>query len=348
MRKETHAVKTGNIDIGGGSRITVQTMWKEPLFPMDLDKILDRIRGLSMLGCDILRFSVPDTASAEALGLLASQTEMPLVADIHFDWRLALRCMDFPVAKIRVNPGNLGAKWKLKEVAEKAEGKGIPIRIGVNSGSLPKDLEQKDGLAEALVEAAEREVAALDDMGFNAVIVSMKASNVDDTIQANRIFSARHRIPLHIGVTEAGPIVTGTARSAIAVHALLSEGIGDTVRISLSSPMDDEVLAGREILGIATGQRESASLVSCPRCGRAGFDTHAFTERWRKRIYSVKKPVTIAVMGCVVNGPGEGKHADLGICGAGDQVLIFKHGEIIHRCKPEDADTLFEEELSRL
>lgn len=338
----------GNIPVGGGHEAPVQTMWKEPLHGLDTQKALDVIRRLSLLGCKILRFSVPDMDSANALGSLASACGMPLVADIHFDWRLALRCLDFPIAKIRVNPGNLGEQWKLTEVAQKASDKGVPIRVGVNAGSLAKDLEALPDRAQALVLSAERELEALDALGFSNVIVSMKASNVEETLRCNRLFAARHDVPLHIGVTEAGPLVQGCIRSAVAMHALLAEGIGDTLRVSLSSAMEDEVLAGREILALATGRRDTAQLVSCPRCGRAGFDTHAFTARWRERIYSLQKPVTIAVMGCVVNGPGEGKHADLGICGAGDKVLLFRHGQIVRTCEPKDADTVFAEELSKL
>lgn len=348
MAKNTRVVMVGSIPVGGEHRQPVQTMWKEPLHGLDIERALDTIRRLSALGCGILRFSVPDMHSADALGALSKACGMPLVADIHFDWRLALRCLDYPIAKIRVNPGNLGATWKLKEVATKAADKGVPIRIGVNSGSMPKDLEGLPDRAEALVQAAERELAALDELGFTQVIVSMKASGVDDTLRCNRAFAAKHDIPLHIGVTEAGPLVQGCVRSGVAMHALLSEGIGDTIRVSLSAAMEDEVLAGREIVALASGRRDGADIVSCPRCGRATFDTHAFTERWRERIYGIRKPLTVAVMGCVVNGPGEGKHADLGICGAGDKVLIFKHGQIIRTCEAKDADTVFGEELSRV
>jgi len=348
MGKNTRTVKVGSVLVGGGYPPPVQTMWKEPLGPDGLEAALARIRVLESLGCRILRFSAPDLAAAEAIGALAARTDMPLVADIHFDWRIALRCLDFPIAKIRVNPGNLGASWKLREVAAKAAGRGVTIRIGVNAGSLPADLKERADRAEALVEAAEREVAALDALGFGDVIVSMKASNVEETIRVNELFSSRHELPLHIGVTEAGPAVQGCIRSAVALHSLLSRGIGDTLRVSLSSEMEDEVLAGREIVALATGRREGADIVSCPRCGRAGFDTHAFAARWRDRIYGLGKPVTIAIMGCVVNGPGEARHADLGITGAGDRVIVFRGGQITRTCAPEDADTVFAEELSKL
>lgn len=348
MAKKTRIVKVGSVLVGGGHRPPVQTMWKAPLTASGLAAVVERIRILAGLGCGILRFSTPDMEQAELLGALAAMVEIPLVADVHFDWRIALRCMDFPIAKIRVNPGNLGEPWKLGEVAAKAADKGVPIRIGVNAGSLPADLRNEPDRANAIVAAAEREVAALDELGFSDIIVSMKASGVEETIRANRLFAERFDIPLHIGVTEAGPLVQGCVRSAVAMYTLLSEGIGDTIRVSLSDEPENEVLAGSEIVALGTGRRDSADIVSCPRCGRAGFDTHAFVERWRDRIYSIRRPVTVAVMGCIVNGPGEARHADIGITGAGDKVIIFRKGEIVRTCTPETADTVFGEELARL
>ena len=364
MGKNTRIVKVGNVLVGGGYPTPVQTMWKDPLTTEDLDAAVARIRTLSGLGCRIVRFAVPTMDDVEALGALAAIVDTPLVADIHFDWRLALRCLDFPIAKIRVNPGNIGAPWKLKELAAKAADKAVPIRIGVNAGSLPKDLAtvyeaasgrqaandlQKLALrADVLVQAAEREVAALDALGFSQVIVSMKASSVADTIACNSLFASRYDIPLHIGVTEAGPLVQGCIRSAAALYGLLSEGIGDTLRISLSSDMENEVIAGAELVCLATGLREGSDMVSCPRCGRAGFDTHGFASRWRDRILGSGKPVTVAIMGCVVNGPGEARHADIGITGAGNKVIVFRKGEITRTCTPEDADTVFWEEFDLL
>ncbi len=348
MASNTRIVRVGDLCIGGGHRPPVQTMWKEALRADGLQAVAKRARLLADLGCGILRFATPDLEQAELLGALALMVDMPLVADVHFDWRIALRCLDFPIAKIRVNPGNLGEPWKLREVAAKASDKGVPIRIGVNSGSLPADLQSEPDRAVALVAAAEREAAALDELGFRAVIVSMKASSAEETVRANRLFAGRHDIALHIGVTEAGPLVQGCVRSAVALHALLADGIGDTLRVSLSDEPENEVIAGAEIVALGTGTRQSADIVSCPRCGRAGFDTHAFTARWRDAIYAIKKPVSIAVMGCVVNGPGEAKHADLGISGAGDRVIIFRKGQIVRNCDAASADTLFGEELARL
>jgi (E)-4-hydroxy-3-methylbut-2-enyl-diphosphate synthase len=343
----TRAVKVGSVIIGGGWPVSVQTMWKEPLKSFD-DSVIRRVQHLGELGCDILRFAVPDMEAAEALGRLAESSPMPLVADIHFDWQLALRCLDFPVAKIRINPGNIGARWKVEEVVAKARDKGASIRIGVNAGSLPSDLRDRADRAAAIVEAAEREVAVFEELGFADVIVSMKASDVATTIEVNRVFAKRHDYPLHLGVTEAGPLIAGVAKNTAALVPLLQEGIGDTIRVSLSSAMEDEVIAAREILACAGKAKAGVSIVSCPRCGRASFDTHAFTARWADRLYSLRSTATIAVMGCVVNGPGEARHADLGITGAGDKVVIFRKGQISRTVDPEDADTVFGEELAKL
>ncbi len=339
------SVKVADLIIGGGFPVSIQTMWKEPLDPADLPSALHRIQGLASLGCDLLRFAVPDIGAAETLGALAAMAKMPLVADIHFDWRIALRCLDFPIAKIRLNPGNIGARWKVEEVVKKAQGKGVPIRIGVNGGSLPEDLRDLPDRAAAIVEAAERECAVFDELGFQDVLVSMKASDVAQTIAVNRAFASRHEVPLHIGVTEAGPLIAGVVKNTAALVPLLADGIGDTIRVSLSSDMESEVTAAREILAAAGRGRAGITIVSCPRCARASFDTHAFSARWAPRLYCLGKTATIAIMGCVVNGPGEARHADLGITGAGDKVIIFKNGAIARTIRPEEADIVFEEEL---
>jgi (E)-4-hydroxy-3-methylbut-2-enyl-diphosphate synthase len=345
------AIKVGKVIIGGGWPVSVQTMWKDKLPSRgspSFEEALARIESLRSLGCDILRFAVPDLESADILGELAAECSLPLVADIHFDWRIALRCMDFPIAKIRINPGNIGARWKVAEVAAKAKDKGVPIRIGVNAGSLPEDLREAEDRAAAVVEAAERELAAFDALGFDDLVVSMKVSDVDATVEANRLFASRHDIPLHLGVTEAGPLIAGVARNTAALVPLLREGIGSTIRVSLSDSCESELIAGREILACAGKARKGVSIVSCPRCGRASFDSHAFTARWAGRLYALSVDATIAVMGCVVNGPGEARHADLGITGAGDKVIIFRKGEIERIISPDEADTVFEEELKRL
>jgi (E)-4-hydroxy-3-methylbut-2-enyl-diphosphate synthase len=360
------------VSLGGDSPVVIQTMWKDRLSFSDLDGAVQRIEGLGRMGCGLLRFAVPDLAAAETLGALAKQVSMPLVADIHFDYKIALRCMDFPIAKIRINPGNIGGREKVKAVLERASEKGVALRIGVNAGSLPGDLREMIDRSLALVEAAQRELAIFDEFGFKNTVISMKASNLADTIKANQLLAERADTPLHIGVTEAGPLVAGVARSSAALSLLLARGIGDTIRVSLSDSVENEIIAAREILGAAAEiaalqgnsgarlKRAGVNVISCPRCGRHGFDTHGFCERWLNRLYAlVPQPnpkgegsplgsaISVAVMGCEVNGPEEARHADIGITGAGDKVLIFRHGVIVRTVTQAEADKAFEEELTK-
>ena len=367
--KITRTVSIGGRDgiaqvfVGGSSPVTIQTMWKDSIVDVSensehLEQILRDIASLKMLGCDIIRFAVPDTESALSLRLIQSKTDVPLVADIHFDYRLALACLDdskagVSVGAIRINPGNIGSTDRVKAVVEACQAHKAAIRIGVNSGSLPKDLAQKveDGSldrSEALSQTALREVSVLDQLGFKDVVVSMKASSVEETIKANEAFARVSDVPLHIGVTEAGPLITGVVKSTLAFSHLLREGIGSTIRVSLSSSPENEVITGREILNECGLRKGGVTLVSCPRCGRMGFDVLGFMQRWQKELLSLKKDVTIAVMGCVVNGPGEGKHADLGIAGGGDSVILFRKGKIIRTICAKDADTEFRKELELL
>jgi len=348
------------VTLGGGLPVVIQTMWKDRLSFSELNSAAARIKTLEEMGCGLLRFAVPDTESAEIVGRLAEMVTMPLVADIHFDYKIALRCMDFPIAKIRINPGNIGGKEKTRAVLEKAADGNIPVRIGINSGSLPKDLRSHDlkgrDLAEILAVAAQREIAVFEEFGFNGFLVSIKTPGIADTIKGNRILAKLTTAPLHLGVTEAGPLTTGVTRNAAALLTLLSEGIGDTIRVSLSDTMENEVIAGREIIAaareLAPGNvklnRPMVNIISCPRCGRHGFDTHSFTGRWMSKLYSLNKDITVAIMGCEVNGPEEAKHANLGITGSGDKVLIFKHGKVIKTVTASQADAIFEEELDKL
>lgn len=349
---------TKKIEIGGNSPVTIQTMWKEGITKISDDadamkKLVKRISDLSKIGCDILRFAVPDAESANSLVEIAKETEMPLVADIHFDYRLALACLKGNVAAIRINPGNIGSVEKTKAVVEACKEKNAAIRIGVNSGSLPKDLaelvqQKKLSRAKALAQTALREAAIFDELNFYDVVVSMKSSDVQETIEANEAFARESDIPLHIGVTEAGPLIGGIVKSTIAFNHLLKENVGSTIRVSLSSTPENEVIAAREILRESGKRRSGITIVSCPRCGRIGFDVHAFVERWQTELMSIDKTATVAIMGCVVNGPGEGKHADLGIAGGDGKVIIFKHGKIIQTIDEKDADKVFREELYSL
>lgn len=346
------------IGIGGGEPVTIQTMWKDSIVDVKsnssrLDKIRNQISQLKMLGCDIIRFAVPDMESAESFIEICRLTSMPLVADIHFDYTLALKCLEGPVAAIRINPGNIGARDRVEAVVNACRDKGAAIRIGINSGSLPHDLRERVesgriSRAAALSEAAARECAVFDELKFDQFVVSLKASSVQETIEANEDFASKYDIPLHIGVTEAGPLITGVVKSTLAFSHLLCEGIGSTIRVSLSSSPENEVIAGLEILRECGKRNGGVTLISCPRCGRMGFDVHGFMERWQNRLLSMKKNITVAVMGCVVNGPGEGKHADIGIAGAGGKAIIFKKGHIVRTVDEKNADTVFEEELLSL
>ncbi|MCR4579624.1 MAG: flavodoxin-dependent (E)-4-hydroxy-3-methylbut-2-enyl-diphosphate synthase [Treponema sp.] len=349
---------TDKITIGGNNPITVQTMWKEGITDLStnnekLERILRELNDLKMMGCDIVRFAVPDMESANGLNFIAARTSMPLVADIHFDYKLALECIKGNVAAIRINPGNIGSIENTRKVVEGCRQNGLAIRIGINSGSLPQDLQKQiaEGQitrAQGLCETAVREAQVFEDLKFDQYVVSMKSSDVKETIECNRFYAEKYDNPLHLGVTEAGPLIGGIVKSSIAFSTLLSEGIGDTIRVSLSSPMENEVMAGINILKECGKRSGGVTLVSCPRCGRIGFDVHSFVDRWQKKLLAMDKNITVAVMGCVVNGPGEGRHADLGIAGTNDKAIIFKKGKVVRTIDAKDADKVFEEELNSL
>ena len=346
------------VGLGGNEPVSIQTMWKESIKDVykdskKLSEIIKRIQNLKALGCDILRFAVPDSESAKSLSIIQENVSIPLVADIHFDYKLALECLKGNVIALRINPGNIGSRDRVLKVVDACKEKDAAIRIGVNSGSLPKDLfalvqENKMSRSDALVETARREVEVFDQLNFSKVVVSMKASSVEETILSNQAFAKKFDIPLHIGVTEAGPLISGVVKSSIAFSSLLTRGIGSTVRVSLSSSMENEVIAAREILSACSLRTEGISIISCPRCGREGFDVHGFVQRWQEKLYSIEKKLTVAIMGCIVNGPGEGKTADIGIAGAGDKAIIFKKGKISRTVDAKDADKVFEEELNSL
>jgi (E)-4-hydroxy-3-methylbut-2-enyl-diphosphate synthase len=343
----SRAVKVKNLMIGGGFPVTVQTMWKKPLAAVD-DALLSEIEALRRAGCDILRFAVPGLREAELLGALQALTDLPLVADVHFDHRIALECLKRGVAKLRINPGNIGPAWKVREVLEAATGAGAAVRVGVNAGSLPPKLRREPDRVRAMLASAEAELELLERFDFKDAVFSFKSSSVEETVAVNRAFRKEHDYPLHVGVTEAGPLVPGLVRNAAALYALLSEGIGDTARVSLSAEPFREVEAGREILRAAGLSRRGVNLVSCPTCGRTEFPVREFCERLAPVVAGLDKEATLAVMGCPVNGPGEAAHADLGITGAGGRALIFKKGEIIRRELIEGAFEAFLEELAKL
>ena len=341
--------------MGGGEKILVQTMWKSPIAGLTSEKIRnlgEKINDLTQAGCDVLRFAVPDEESAEALCKISKISPIPLVADIHFDYKLALKCIEGGVAKIRINPGNIGSEERVRSVVAAAKNYGVPIRIGVNGGSLDSDLRRKVNNGEmtgakALCQAALREAALFDELNFFDYAVSMKASSPEETMECNRLFAEQSDAPLHLGVTEAGPLIRGVVQSTYALTSLLKEGIGDTLRISLSDSCLNEVIAGKEILRVCGLRPNGIKIISCPRCGRNGFDVHDFLNRWQPRLETMQKDITVAIMGCVVNGPGESKNADIGITGSGENAVIFKKGTIIWRGDEKDADKVFAQCLEK-
>jgi (E)-4-hydroxy-3-methylbut-2-enyl-diphosphate synthase len=346
-KMKSKKVRVGSLEIGGGAPISVQTMWKDPLSG-NTDALIAELYELASIGCGLIRFAVPDEESADILTRIAERSPMAVVADIHYDYRLALRCIEGGVHKVRINPGNIGAQWKVEEVLRAASNRGVPIRVGVNSGSLPKSLQKEEDTAEAMIKAAEMELELFEKLSFGDVVYSLKSSDIETTVRAYTRFAEKYPYPLHLGITEAGPLIPGIVKSSIALSRLIRGGIGDTIRVSLSDSPRNEVITGKELLAASGKEIDRPVLISCPRCGRAGFDTHSFTEELAPLLYGMKTKARIAVMGCVVNGPGEARDADLGITGAGREIIIFKKGEIIRRVRREDALKEFRKELEKL
>ena len=333
---KTKKIKVGKIYIGGDSLVAVQSMTNTDT--RDVDATIKQILQLEKAGCDIVRCAVPDMQAAEAIKDIVKKIHIPLVADIHFDYRLALKSIENGISKLRINPGNIGNNDKIKLVAEAAKNKGIPIRIGVNSGSLEKDILQKYGhvCAQALVESALRHVKILESLDFYDIVISIKSSDVVMMIESYKLISCKVDYPLHLGVTEAGTTWRGTIKSSIGIGALLAEGIGDTIRVSLTGDVVDEVKVGIEILKSLGYNDDGIKFVSCPTCGRTQINLIKIANEVEKRLESCNKNIKIAIMGCAVNGPGEAKEADIGIAGGNGVGIIFKKGEIIKTVKEED------------
>lgn len=333
MRK-SKAIRVGGLTLGGGAPILIQSMCNTPT--QDVSATVAQIRALEEAGCQIVRLAVPDREAARAIRAIKRQVKIPLVADIHFDYRLALEAVEAGADKIRINPGNIGDGDKIRAVADACRGAGIPIRVGVNSGSIDADLRERYGVTpEALCRSALRNIAALEDCGFTDICVSLKMSDVFSTIRAYRRMAEECTYPLHLGVTEAGGEYMGTLRSAAAFGALLCDGIGDTLRVSLTADPVKEVRAARDILRALDLHTQGARIVSCPTCGRTQIDLIPLAEEVERRLAPLKARLTVAVMGCVVNGPGEAREADIGIAGGRGEGVIIRKGEIL--CKvPED------------
>jgi len=324
-RRISKAIKIGNVTVGGNAPIVVQSMTKTDT--RDIRATVRQIKRLEEVGCEIIRVAVPDTEAARALVDIKKRIKIPLVADIHFDYRLALTALQAGVDGLRLNPGNIGEADKVKKVALAAKERGVPIRIGVNAGSLPKTADKKSNIADRMVATALEQVKLLESLDFDLVKVSLKAFDVPTTIAAYLSIASKMPYPLHIGITEAGLPRTGVIRSAVGIGTLLWLGIGDTIRVSLTAPPEEEVIAAYEILKSLDLRRRGPVLVSCPTCGRAEADVVKLAQEVEKRLAKIDKPIKVAVMGCVVNGPGEARDADVGLaCGKGRGV-IFKKGE---------------------
>lgn len=327
----TRTVNVGGVKIGGGNKISIQSMCNTDT--RDVASTVEQIHRLEEAGCEIIRVAVPDMEAARAVSEIKREIHIPLVADIHFDYRLALECIKNGIDKVRINPGNIGDKSRVKLVADAAKAKGIPIRIGVNGGSLEKRLVEKYGgaTADALVESAMGHIEILDDLNFSDMVVSIKVSNVPVMLDAYRKFSKISDIPLHIGVTESGTERLGTIKSSIGIGALLSEGIGDTMRVSLTADPVKEIYLAKDILKILGRRENGIEFVSCPTCGRTQIDLIRIAGEVEERLKNVDKNIKVAVMGCIVNGPGEARDADVGIAGGKGEGLIFKKGEILRK-----------------
>ena len=342
VREKTKAIKVGNVFVGGSYPVSVQSMCNTKT--EDVDATLAQIEALSKAGCEIVRLAVPNETAAQALPLIRKNCKIPLVADIHFDYKLALSAVEAGFDKIRINPGNIGSKEKVKLVADACKANAVPIRIGVNSGSLEKDLLEKFGRApQALCESALRHVRMLEDVNFDDICVSIKSSDVADTVAAYRLMSEMTAYPLHLGVTESGTPYMGIIKSAAGIGSLLLDGIGSTLRVSLTADPLEEVKAGLAILKALGIRRSGVNIISCPTCGRTNIDLIGTANKVEELLKEFKKPLTVAVMGCVVNGPGEAREADYGLAGGAGEGVLFKNGELVRKV-PEDtlAEALFE------
>jgi (E)-4-hydroxy-3-methylbut-2-enyl-diphosphate synthase len=338
-RRPTRQVRVGNVPIGGGAPIAVQSMTTTQT--ADVAATLAQVRTLGEAGADVVRLAVPDADAARALPEIVRGAPVPLVADIHFDHRLALAALSAGIHAIRLNPGNIGSRDRVREVVRAARERNVPVRIGVNAGSLEKDIVERHGwpTAEGMVESAERHIRFLEDEGYREIKVSLKAHDVAMTVQANRLFAERFDYPLHLGVTEAGTLLAGTVKSAAGLGILLADGIGDTIRISLTADPVEEVRVARMLLKSLGLKFGGATLTSCPTCGRCDVDMIPIAERVEKRLATVKGDVQVAVMGCEVNGPGEAAAADVGVAYGHNGVgLLFRDGKIVKRMKAEELE----------
>lgn len=347
-RKNTKLVRIGDVCIGGSNPILIQSMTNTPT--EDVGATVSQILRLEEAGCEIIRSTVPDMAAAKALSEIKKRIHIPLVADIHFDYRLAIAAMENGADKIRINPGNIGSADKIRSVVDCAKERSVPIRVGVNSGSLEKDIAAKYGgvTPEGLVESALDKVHIIEDFGYDNLVVSIKSSDVRMCADAYELFSEKSDYPLHVGITEAGTVMRGAIKSAVGLGMILSRGIGDTIRVSLTGDPVEEVRTAKLILKSMGLRRGGVEVVSCPTCGRTKIDLISLANAVEEMVQGLDMDLKIAVMGCVVNGPGEGREADLGICGGDGVGLLMKHGEIIRKVPEDELLEALREELNAL
>lgn len=348
QRRKTRQIRIGSLLVGGDAPVSVQSMTKTDT--RDVRRTVHQIRRLESAGCEIIRVAVPDDEAARAIARIKKRINIPLIADIHFNYRLALRSMEFGADGLRINPGNIGGRDRLKTIVKEAKQRSIPIRIGVNAGSLEKDLLKRfrGPTSEAMVLSALRTIEYMEGLGFHLIKVSLKASDVLRTVEAYRLFSKRSNYPLHLGITEAGKGMAAIVKSAIGIGLLLSEGIGDTIRVSLTGDPVEEVRAGYEILRALKIRERGVEIISCPICGRCDIDIARLVKKVEQETREILHPMTMAIMGCVVNGPGEAKEADIGIAGGKGVGLLFKKGKIVRKVRESELATVLLEEVHKM
>ncbi len=347
-KRRTRKIMLGGLQIGGGAPVVVQSMTKTDT--CDVNSTVAQIRKLQTAGCEAVRVAVLNPEAADAVKKIKRRIKIPMIADIHFDHKLALAVMENGVDGLRINPGNIGSKQKIQEVVSAAKDKGVPIRIGVNAGSLEKDIlrKYKHPTARALVESARRHINILEDLKFRQIKVSLKASDVMRTVEAYRLFAEKFSYPTHIGISEAGPAFSGTVKSAVGLGMLLSEGIGDTMRVSLTADPVEEVKVAYEILKSLHLRQKGPELISCPTCGRCQIDIMGIVDKVEAKLSKEKKQITVAVMGCIVNGPGEAREADIGIAGGKGMGILFKHGKKVKTLKESELFSTLMKEIKKL
>jgi (E)-4-hydroxy-3-methylbut-2-enyl-diphosphate synthase len=341
-RRITKTVNIDKISIGSSHPIAVQTMYSLPLPHIEDDKgfeqIMTKLRTWATMGCHLVRFSYPDSKQKESFAKICQQSPIPIVADIHFDWRLAIEALNCKAAKIRINPGNIGAKWKVEEVVKVAKERGAAIRIGLNSGSLPRSLRNQSR-DKAMVDTALEYLDWFESWSFNNTVISLKDTDVETTYNAYKMIASQCDVPLHLGVTEAGGLIQSSIRSTWALGRLLGNGIGDTIRISITDECEYEIIAARELLRTLGLENKGIRIVSCPRCGRSSFDSQNFLKSVEAKLMTYDLPLTVAIMGCQVNGPGEAEHADLAITGIGNKVFLYEKGKMVKEVTSENAES---------